>query len=184
MKTQNTFQKNIGIIIGILVMIGVGTVTLFAEMGSSTTPPAADVSTSSSVPSETTQGVSPAPSTPRAPVVPPVSQTQPAEVPKQTASVYKDGTYSATGSYGSPGGEDQVAVTLTLTDDIITDVTVTPSAQDGTSRRYQSRFVSGYKQYVLGKNIASVNLTSVSGSSLTPIGFDNALAQIKAQAKA
>jgi len=84
----------------------------------------------------------------------------------------------------SPGGNDQVAVTLTLANDVIVDVTATPSAQDRTSQRYQSRFVSGYKQYVLGKNISDVNLTSVSGSSLTPIGFNNALAQIKAQAKA
>jgi len=51
------------------------------------------------------------------------------------------------------------------------------------SQHYQSRFLSGYKQYVVGKNISSVNLTNVSGSSLTPIGFDNALTQIKAQAK-
>ena len=112
----------------------------------------------------------------------------PATVPKQTTakatSVYKNGTYSATGSYMSPGGYDQVGVTLTLANDIITDVSVTPMAGDHTSSRYQSRFISGYKQYVVGKTIASVNLTNVSGASLTPIGFNDALAQIKAQAKA
>ena len=84
----------------------------------------------------------------------------------------------------SPGGEDQVTVTLTLAHDVITSVNVTPGAQDRTSQRYQDRFISGYKQYVVGKNIASVNVGVVSGSSLTPIGFNDALTQIKAQAKA
>ncbi len=84
----------------------------------------------------------------------------------------------------SPGGEDQISVTLTLANDIITGISATEGAGDGTSRRYQNAFLSGYKQYVIGQNIANVNLTRVSGSSLTPIGFDDALAQIKAQAKA
>ena len=73
---------------------------------------------------------------------------------------------------------------MTLQNDIITSVSATPIANDGTSRRYQAKFISGYQQYVLGKNIADVNLTTVSGSSLTPRGFDDALAQIKTQAKA
>jgi hypothetical protein len=84
----------------------------------------------------------------------------------------------------SPGGEDQIKITLTLANDIITSVSVTPAAGDRTSQRYQNAFISGYKQYVVGQNITNVNLTRVSGSSLTPIGFNNALAQIKAQAKA
>lgn len=98
-------------------------------------------------------------------------------------STYKDGTYSADGNYNSPGGPDSISVTLTLKNDIVTDANVMPHPGDGTSARYQSMFVSGYKQYVIGKDISSLNLTKVSGSSLTPIGFDQALVQIKAQAK-
>jgi hypothetical protein len=56
-------------------------------------------------------------------------------------------------------------------------------ASDGRSERYHNMFISGYQQYVVGKNIASVYLTKVSGSSLTPSGFDDALTQIKSQAK-
>ncbi len=97
---------------------------------------------------------------------------------------YKDGTYSATGSYISPGGPDQIGVTLTLANDIVTSVSVTPEPGDGTSARYQAKFVSGYQAYVVGQNIDSIHLTKVSGSSLTPGGFDDALAQIKAEAKA
>jgi len=104
--------------------------------------------------------------------------------PKNSASIYKNGTYSATGSYMSPGGEDQIAVTLTLKNDIVTSVSATPEAGDRMSARFQNMFISGYQQYVIGKNISSLNLTKVSGSSLTPKGFDSALAQIKSQAKA
>lgn len=100
------------------------------------------------------------------------------------ASIYTDGTYSATGSYNSPGGQDQIAVTVTLSNDVVTDVSVVPKAGDRTSARYQAMFVSGYKQYVVGKDITSVHLDRVSGSSLTGIGFNAAIARIEAQAKA
>ena len=122
------------------------------------------------------------------PVVPP---TPPADTSKQTvpastavSAIYKDGVYSATGSYMSPGGQDQIAVTLTLKGGVITNASVVPTSGDRTSARYEARFVSGYKQYVIGQKISDVYLTNVSGSSLTPIGFNNALTQIKAQAKA
>ena len=82
----------------------------------------------------------------------------------------------------SPGGEDQLGVSVTLKDDIITSASVTNMANDGRSQRYQDMFISGYKQYVIGKNIADVSLSKVSGSSLTPGGFNDALAQIKSQA--
>jgi len=125
------------------------------------------------------------PATPSQPVNTPVTPTPPpATVPKQTASVYTNGTYTATGSYMSPGGQEQLSVTLTLVNDIITAVSVTPGAYDRRSQNYQNMFISGYQQYVIGKNIADVNLGAISGSSLTPIGFNDALAQIKSQAKA
>ncbi|GEM_PF-935077 len=123
----------------------------------------------------------PAPTPTKAPAA--TASVPPATVPKNYASVYKNGTYSATGSYMSPGGYDQISVTLTLANDIITSVSVTPGAGDRTSQRYQDRFIAGYQPYVIGKNIADVNLDIVSGASLTPIGFNDALSQIKAQAK-
>ena len=111
------------------------------------------------------------------------NQVSPADVNKQPVA-YKDGTYTAVGSYMSPGGEDQISVTLTLANNIITDASVTPEPGDHMSAKYQSMFASGYKQYVVGQNINIVNLVKVSGSSLTPKGFDDALAQIKSQAQA
>ncbi len=99
-------------------------------------------------------------------------------------STYKDGTYTAVGSYMSPGGKDSVTVSLTLKNDIVVDSSVTNGANDSTSSRYQNFFISGYKQYVTGKKISDIHLDVVSGSSLTSRGFNEAVTNIEAQAKA
>ncbi len=168
MEPQKKSSKAVGIVIGIIVVIAIVLVTILSSKKAPAVAPATDQTSSDTT---TTSQLPPA-------------DTTTTTTTTTSASVYKDGTYSATGSYQSPGGQDQIAVTLTLKNDIITDVTATPEPGDHTSARYQNMFISGYKQYVVGQNIASVHLTKVSGSSLTPAGFDNALAQIEAQAKA
>lgn len=97
-------------------------------------------------------------------------------------SAYKDGSYSAVGNYNSPEGSESIKVTVTLKNGIITDSSVIGEASDHTSKRYQNMFISGFKQYVIGKSIDQVSLNKVSGSSLTPDGFNNAIAKIKNQA--
>jgi uncharacterized protein with FMN-binding domain len=67
---------------------------------------------------------------------------------------YKDGTYSATGSYDSPGGLEKISVTLTLASDKVTAATAVSGANDPTA------------------------------SSLTPMGFNKAVAAIEKQAEA
>ena len=155
METENNSKNKVGIIIGVIVVFGVlGVSVVLGRKATPTTPPSAPL------------------------LNPPI------DVPKNSVSMYKDGTYSATGQYMSPGGLDKIAITLTLSNDIVTDVSATPEPGDNTSARYQDKFISSYKDYVVGRNIADINLTKVSGSSLTPKGFNDALAQIKAQAKA
>lgn len=100
-----------------------------------------------------------------------------------TAATYKNGTYSANGSYVSPGGAELIGVNVTVANGIITDVQVTPKATLPISQKFQKLFADNYKQYVVGKNINEVNLTKIAGSSLTPKGFVDALAKIKAQAQ-
>ena len=234
---QNQLQRTIGIIAGIVVIAGVGGVTIYQENNiapinapintsniestttqtitstvvstvktpvSKTTPTTKTVTTyktvctgagggedddggavqtCTKVPVTTTVPVNSIPTPAPAPVGSTAATPPVATVPKQYSTIYKNGTYSATGSYGSPGGTENISVTLTLTNDIITDITVTPGAYDRRSQSYQNIFISNYKQYVVGKNIASVNLGKISSSSLTPIGFNDALAQIKANAK-
>lgn len=107
----------------------------------------------------------------------------PSENQTVTEAGYADGEYQAIGNYVSPGGPRQVNVTITLEDGVITDSVFVGGADDPTSQRFQGEFADNYKPMVVGKNIDEVALTKVSGSSLTPIGFTDALTQIKAQAK-
>jgi uncharacterized protein with FMN-binding domain len=100
------------------------------------------------------------------------------------ASTLKDGQYSATGHYTSPGGDSAVAVLLTLKGGMVTKVTVTPKAQNPTAQQYESMFSSGVAGKIVGKKITDLNVTKVSGSSLTSQGFDKAIADIERQAAA
>jgi cytoskeletal protein RodZ len=95
---------------------------------------------------------------------------------------YKDGSYSATGSYDSPGGTEKITVSVTLKSGVVSETSATSGAIDPEGQEYQSQFISGYKQLVVGKNINSISLSRVSGSSLTSQGFNNALEQIKQHA--
>lgn len=99
-----------------------------------------------------------------------------------TSAVYTDGTYTAEGSYVSPAGTEKVKVELTLAGDIVTAVTVTPEADDPTALGHQQDFASGIAAEVVGKDIDTLNVSRVSGSSLTSGGFNQALATIKADA--
>ncbi len=100
-------------------------------------------------------------------------------------SLYKDGTYIATGTYNTPeGGTETIKVSITLSDDIIIDSSVTANTSNASeSERYQKQFIAGYKLFVTGKKITDVKLSAVSGSSLTSSGWNSAVASIEAQAK-
>lgn len=102
---------------------------------------------------------------------------------KSATGTYKDGTYSATGSYNSPGGNERIAVELTIKDGKVTSASATSRAVSPTGSQYQKQFIGGFKSEVVGRNVDDVELTTVSGSSLTPQGFNDAIDQIKQQAK-
>ena len=100
------------------------------------------------------------------------------------SSSYKDGTYTASGTYQSPGGTEEIEVTVTLEGNKITSTNATAKAASGTSRQYQQEFVGGYKDLIVGKDINDVELDRVAGSSLTSNGFNDALEEIKQDATA
>jgi hypothetical protein len=101
------------------------------------------------------------------------------------AANYKAGDYNATGHYQSPGGEQEIKVSVTLdSDGKITDTSAQPDNKSSDSRFYQGSFISNYKDKVVGKKIDEVKLDHVGASSLTPGGFNDALEDIKNQAKA
>lgn len=113
----------------------------------------------------------------------PVSSSEP-PTPKPGASSYKDGAFTAQGQYFTHEGPENVSVTLTLKNGVITDSKFQGSPNAMMSGYYMQMFADNYKPMVIGQSIDSVNLDRVSGSSLTPMGFNDAVSKIKAQAKA
>jgi uncharacterized protein with FMN-binding domain len=95
---------------------------------------------------------------------------------------YKDGTYASDGNYTSPGGSEVINVSLTLKSNVVTAVTVKTVTADPTATQYESQFIGGIAAVVVGKDINSLNVSRVAGSSLTSQGFNDALTKIKADA--
>lgn len=111
------------------------------------------------------------------------STTTPPSNSAEESSVYEDGTYTASGTYTSPAGPESIAVTITVKDDVVSSVSITQNATHEASIKFQGLFSAGISGQVVGKSLADIgNYSSVNGSSLTPNGFDIALASIKAEA--
>lgn len=104
--------------------------------------------------------------------------------PSTNTATYKDGTYSATGSYLTPGGRESIDLTVTIKGGLITDTALKQNGDNRDSQEYQGVFANNYKSFVVGKAIDSVSLSRVAGSSLTSGGFNTALEMIKKDAKA
>jgi len=119
------------------------------------------------------------------PVTPePTTSGTPPVAPVAGKKKYFDGQYIAEGSYVVPNGTTEtLTVSLTLKDGIITDADFISTPIEAGSKFNQGNFRKGFKDLVVGKDIDSVNLTVVNGSSLTPKGFMSALATIKTKAQ-
>ncbi len=173
MPSKDTTNK---VVAAVAFVIIVGSVASYSMLGQQTSAP---VVTPTNVPTTTM-------STPTSVMttVPSTITSVPSTSSAVTLGSYKDGVYSVVGNYSSPAGAEQIDVNLTLKDGVVTAAEVTPQATVPLSQRFQGQFVSGYKAYVIGKKIDEISITKVSGSSLTPKGFADALAKIKAKAKA
>lgn len=99
------------------------------------------------------------------------------------ASVYKDGTYDAEGTYVSPNGNEKVGVELTIESDTVKAVNIITHPSNPNTKKYQGEFAGGISGQIVGKNIDELNVTKVAGSSLTSGGFNKALEEIKAEAR-
>ena len=104
---------------------------------------------------------------------------------KKSSGSYKDGMYTAKKSYATPGGQYSVDLTVNIADNTVKSSTVKLDAKQGeTSSFYQNDFADMYKSEVVGKKVNDISLDRVGGSSLTSNGFNDALDQIKDDAKA
>ncbi|GAA3281546.1 hypothetical protein [Paenarthrobacter aurescens] len=106
-----------------------------------------------------------------------------AAVASTGASTYKDGTYSADGTYTSPNGQEKVGVELTLAADKVSAVNITVHPSNPNTKKFQGEFAGGIAGQIVGKDIDELNVSKVAGSSLTSGGFNEAVEQIKSQAK-
>jgi hypothetical protein len=100
------------------------------------------------------------------------------------SATYKDGTYSADGSYSSPDGQEEIAVTLTVKSNVVTAVSVTSVSANGEGQRYQAMFESSISSAVVGRELGTLSVSAVAGSSLTSNGFNSALQTIRSEANA
>lgn len=155
-------------IIIIVAIVGVGAAVFASKRGNDTS--ATPITESAQV-----TGFTPPPST----------TEQVAEVPTVVveSNTFKDGTYTKTGSYTSPAGKETVTIAITIKDDVVTNATFTGNATNPGSVKNQTKFSEGYSAQVVGKPIEDIALTVVNGSSLTPKGFMDALAQIQTEAR-
>lgn len=100
-----------------------------------------------------------------------------------TGGQYQNGEYTATGSYIPPSNtKEEVTVSLTLSDGVVTDLEVSTSGNHPTSKRYQAEFTGGVQQEVVGKPLDEVKVDKIASSSLTSSGFNKALDEIKSEA--
>ena len=97
---------------------------------------------------------------------------------------YADGEYTTRADYRSPGGTEKIGVTLTLTDNVITELEVIGKGTTPEAIRYQKEFSEGVGEEAIGKPINDVTVDRVAGSSLTSGGFMKALDIIKGEAAA
>lgn len=102
----------------------------------------------------------------------------------ESATSYADGTYTSEGSYQTPESVETISVTVTLEDDIIAAVDVSGDPQARESQQYQSAFIGGIAEVVVGQDIDEISVSRVAGSSLTSGGFNAAIEAIKSEAAA
>ncbi len=95
----------------------------------------------------------------------------------------KDGVYEAVGAYQSPGGPEKLGVKVEVKNNTIVtaDVTVFETSEKTTT--FQNLFKDNYSPLVVGKDIRTLKLDKVAASSLTPKGFNDAVATILKQAQ-
>lgn len=90
-----------------------------------------------------------------------------------------DGTYTEPVSYVSPGGVDELTISLAVKDDVITSVAITPIKADNKSMMYLANYNRNIQPLVVGKKISELNLPkNVAGSSLTNGAFKQYVADL------
>ena len=100
-----------------------------------------------------------------------------------TVKKYADGEYTQVGGYVSPGGNEEIGITLTVKDDVVTAISTEPMPSNPTAKLYQERFSGGIQDQIVGVRLDDLAVEKVAGSSLTSGGFAQAAEKIKSEAR-
>jgi uncharacterized protein with FMN-binding domain len=185
---QNARKKLAATIVGVTIIAGV-VVTLDqlktkAAATANTEIPIATDTGDNATPSPTATAT-PTPTPTGAPAVTATKTPAPTRPPVSTpASGYKNGTFTAASTYYVPHGSETIQVSLTLSQGVVSNVSIQNSQGDNVSARYQQDFAAVYRSYVIGKPVSSLRLNAVAGASDTSDGFNAAVSQIASQARA
>lgn len=169
-------KRLVATVISLIIIAGVVVYTDHVEASDGNTSNAANVTATTSTPSTNSTPHSTTPTDMAAPTTSSSSSS--------ISSGYKDGTYSATSDYYVPHGDEEIQVSLTLKDGVVTGASIQNSESDRESVGYQKDFASAYKSYVVGKKISGLRLSVISGASDTTQGFNDAVSQIASKAQA
>lgn len=185
---QSSVLKRFGIIVAALIPVAVVGAYAFGGRGNDDAPSTATTSSSQTpstqAASSTTQSTTkPSTTTTFSGSSTSTSSNTSSTTTSSKTTTYKNGTYTATGSYLAPDGTQSILVSLTIANDVVTATTVTPQATQEGSSSWQQYFAANYSASVIGKSLATLSLGNVSGASLTPIGFNAAVTSIRTQAK-
>ncbi len=114
---------------------------------------------------------------------PVMSDPDPVPEEVEVSTVYKDGTYTASASYFTPKRQEHdLDITLTVANDVVTEATIT--YDDGPAKTGSHKgFDGAYETEVIGVELSNIDLSRVGGASLTSDAYNNALAEIKSDAK-
>lgn len=94
-----------------------------------------------------------------------------------------DGTYTENASYQNPVGTANVTFVFTVKNNMLTDVAMTSPPAPGPTGHYQSLFMAGIQEQVVGKSLNDIgSFSRVNGSSLTSGAFNQAIQQLKQSA--
>ncbi len=173
---QHARTKLIAIVVSVVVIAGI---VVFADhiKANSSTADTTLAQTSNSAPTtNTTKTATPTDST--------TTSNTTATTTTTNSSGYKDGTFTASSSYYVPHGYENIQVSLTLKDGVVTDASLRNSESDPDSASFQEEFTSAYKSHVVGKKISGLRLSIISGASDTTQGFNDAVSQIASKAQA
>ncbi len=96
-----------------------------------------------------------------------------------TSAEYTDGEYTASGSYQTPGGKEAIDVEISLSGDIVTAVVVHPQGLTPTALEFETLFAEGIGTEIIGKDIDTLSVSRIAGSTLTGGGFRRALDDIR-----